>query len=385
MEFNLDNGILTIALSGEINSGNALAFENEIIPILGRHSFTSLVLDLAKLTYISSAGLRVILKIRQRCKDFSIIDVSSDVYQIFEMTGFTEMMTIKKALKVVDVSHAELIGEGYCSYVYRLDKDTIIKVFKHATDIDDVSRELNLAKQAFILGIPTAISFDIVKVKDKFGVRFEMLDCKSLRDLFRDEPEHFEEYKQHYADLLKKIGETESMSDELPDMKAGFFDRLEIAKNDLDPAIYEKLHSFIASIPEATTFVHGDCHVKNIMVRDGEFFLIDMDTLSRGHPVFEYALLSAPYVIFEQDDPGNSLRFFGLDHTITESLFDGVVKNWLGEAYSEETVDEILILGYVHMLWWNRKNEPANTARFAGVKGRLLALLEKYPDLRFHV
>ena len=383
MESEISNGVLTIRLSGTLDSSNAPAIQDEIFQLTEGASFDSVVLDLGKLTYISSAGLRVVLKMRHAFKDFSVVEVSSDVYQIFNMTGFAQMMPIKKALKEIDVSNAELIGEGYCSYVYRLDKDTIIKVFKHASDTSEVEGELNLAKRAFVLGIPTAISFDIVKVKDKFGVRFEMLDCKSLRDMIRDEPENFESYKKTYAELLKKIGETESMSDDLPDMKEGFFERLEIAKDDLGPAIYEKLHAFIASIPDRKTFVHGDCHVKNIMVRDGEFFLIDMETLSVGHPIFEYALLSAPYVIFEQDDPGNSLRFFGLDSAILKDLFNAVLQKCFGDAYSPEVVDQVMILGYIHMLWWYRKNEPQETARFAGVKERLLALAEKYPDLRF--
>ncbi|MBP5216942.1 MAG: anti-sigma factor antagonist [Bacilli bacterium] len=383
MESEITNGVLTIRLSGQLDSNNAPAIQDEIFQIAEGASFDSVVLDLGRLEYISSAGLRVVLKMKHAFKNVSVVEVSSEVYQIFDMTGFTEMIPVKKALKVVDVSGAELIGEGYCSYVYRLDKDTIIKVFKFATDTSDVERELNLAKQAFVLGIPTAISFDIVKVGDKFGVRFEMLDCKSLRDLIRDEPENFPQYKKSYAGLLKKIGETESMNDNLPNIKDGFFERLEIAKDDLDPAIYEKLHAFISSIPERKTFVHGDCHVKNIMVRDGEFFLIDMDTLSRGHPIFEYALLSAPYVIFEQDDPGNSLRFFGLDGQILQDLFDAVLREGFGDAYSPEAIDQVMILGYVHMLWWYRKNEPQAIARFESSKRHLIDLVEKYPDLGF--
>ena len=75
-----------------------------------------------------------------------------------------------------------MIGNGFFSTVYRIDKDTIIKVFNRVSDPEQIERELKLAKQAFILGIPTAISFDIVRVDDKLGVRFEMLDCMSLRD-----------------------------------------------------------------------------------------------------------------------------------------------------------------------------------------------------------
>ena len=382
MEKKIENGVLTISLEGELNSGNASSIEAELKKMMEEQPFQSLVLDFAHLVYISSAGLRVMLKLRQSCRDFSIINASFDVYQVFDMTGFTSMINIRKALKQVDVSKAQLIGEGYFSKVYRLDRDTIIKVFRFATDIAEVERELHLAKQAFILGIPTAISFDIVKVDGKFGVRFEMLDCKSLRDLIRDEPDNFEDYLHRYALLLQKIGLTESMSDELPDMKKVFLEKLDFVKGDFEAEEYGALSAFLSSIPDRTTFVHGDCHVKNIMVRDGEFFLIDMDTLSRGHPIFEYALLLCPYAIFEEDDPGNGLRFFGLPKETLQALWDGVAKSWLGEKYTKEALDQIRILAYIHMLWWNRKNEPENGKRFVGCKARLLALLKQYP---FHV
>ena len=116
------------------------------------------------------------LKLKQQYPNFSIVETSLEVYDIFSMTGFANIMNIKKGLKRVYLSGAEVVGDGYYSTVYRVDKDTIIKVFNRVSDQEQIERELKLAKEAFILGIPTAISFDIVRVDDgKLGVRFEML------------------------------------------------------------------------------------------------------------------------------------------------------------------------------------------------------------------
>ena len=43
--------------------------------------------------------------------------------------------------------------------------------------------------------------------------------------------------------------------------------------------------------------------------------------------------------------------------------------------------DKIRIVGYVHMIRWNRNNEPENNVRLEGCRTRLLELLEKYDDL----
>ena len=163
---------LTLYLDGELNSFNAEGVEKEIQKTLENKQFKSIVLDLENLKYISSAGLRVILKLKQNYNDVSVNNANLEVYDIFQMTGFTDIMPVHKILKRVYVSGAEVIGEGFFSTVYRIDKDTIIKVFNRTSDPDQIERELRLAKEAFILGIPTAISFDIVRVDDKLGVRF---------------------------------------------------------------------------------------------------------------------------------------------------------------------------------------------------------------------
>ena len=86
-----DNEKMTVALVGRIDSTNAAAAEAEINACLQGFS-GKLVLDAQALEYISSAGLRVILRLKKANPTTSIINASSEVYEIFDMTGFTEMM-----------------------------------------------------------------------------------------------------------------------------------------------------------------------------------------------------------------------------------------------------------------------------------------------------
>ena len=377
---NKDNE-LTIFFKGEISSLTSPEVEKEALSIITNEKFDSLVLNFEDVTYISSAGLRVVLRFKQTYKNVSIKDASLSVYDVLQMTGFTNIMSVSKALRNIDVTGCEIIGEGYFSTVYRIDKDTIVKVYKNNTSISEVERELNMAKQAFVLGIPTAISFDIVKVGDKLGVRFEMLDSVSLRDLFRDYPERFDELIQKYAKLLLTINNTEAVSVVLPDAKQKWLNKLEEIKEDLPLDKYSKLKGMLEAIPSRNTFVHGDCHFKNIMSQGGELLLIDMDTLSKGHPIFELASGTfIPYVAFEEDDHNNSERFFGVSKELTQRIYEELTKAYLGRD-DEDLKNKIKIVGYIHLLRWNRQNEPENTYRFNNVKERLLALTEKYDDL----
>ena len=194
MEYKLEKDVLTISLEGELNSVNSESVGEEIDKIIEGKAFKSLVLDFDNVSYISSAGLRIILKLKQRYDDFSVINASLEVYDVFQMTGFTSMMSIKKALRKIDLTGAEIIGDGFFSTVYRLNKDTIVKVFNRTSDPEQIERELRLAKEAFVLGVPTAISFDVVKVGDKMGVCFEMLDCMSLKTALLTQKGKYNEY-----------------------------------------------------------------------------------------------------------------------------------------------------------------------------------------------
>ena len=381
MRTNLDNNVLTLYLGGEINSYNADNIEKEIKETLEKQQFKSLVLDFSSVTYISSAGLRIILKIKQQYNNVSIIETSLEVYDIFSMTGFVNIMDIKKGLKRVFLSGAEVIGDGYYSTVYRVDKDTIIKVFNRVSDPEQIERELKLAKEAFILGIPTAISFDIVRVDDgKLGVRFEMLDCESLKNMVVKYPERMNEFLDKYAALLKKMNTTECLDPNIPDMKAHYLRKLEKIKAWLPDDVNEKLLKMFNAIPDRKTLIHGDCHFKNIMVQKDELLLIDMDTLSVGYPIFEWAALYAPYCAFNEDEPGNSLRFFGIKDEDAEKLYYALLKLYFGK--DDQTIkDKIKIVGYVHMIRWTTNNDPTNEKRINGCKERLLKLLEQYNDL----
>ena len=380
MRFEMQDKKLTLYLEGELNSYNAERIEQEIDDTLKGKDFTSLVLNFGNLNYISSAGLRIVLKLKQKYNDISIEDTSLEVYDVFQMTGFTNLMPIKKALKRVYVQGAEVIGEGFFSTVYRIDKDTIIKVFNRTSDTDQIERELRLAKTAFVLGIPTAISFDIVKVDDKLGVRFEMLDCMSLKNAVQTYPEKLKEYVDKYAELLKKITTTECFDPNIPNIKKFYLKKIEVIKPYLDEKHYLKAKKLIEGVEDRYTFVHGDCHFKNIMVQNGELILIDMDTLSVGHPIFELAGIYAPYCAFNEDDPQNTKKFFGMEAEDAQRLYNGLIYRYFGKD-DPVIKDKIRLVCYIHMMWWNRTNEPNNNVRLEGCRERLYKLLDQYDDL----
>ena len=380
MKYDLNEQTLTIYLDGEINSYTAEAKEQEIFQVTRSQTFENLVLDLEQVSYISSAGLRVILKLKKEYENLSLINASFEVYDVFSMTGFVDIMPISKILRKVDVSQATVIGSGFFSTVYQLDKDTIVKVFNRTSDPDQIQRELRLSKEAFVLGIPTAISFDIVQVGDKLGVCFELLDATSAKETFLKDEQHFHEFMVKYAALLKKINTTECNDPEIPSIKNFYLEKIDKIHPYLEEAYYQKAKRLLESIPERNTFVHGDCHFKNIMIQGGELLLIDMDTLSVGHPLFELAALYAPYCAFSEDDKGNSEKFLGISDEQARHIYQSLLSQYFGKD-DEDIYNKLRLVCYIHMVWWNRTNEPDNQIRLEGCRQRLYSLLDRYDDL----
>ena len=88
-----------IRLSGRIDSNNASLIENEIMEQLASadvQDSATVELDAEDLEYISSAGLRVLLHARKNNPEIAIINVRDDVYEIFEVTGFSQMFNIER-------------------------------------------------------------------------------------------------------------------------------------------------------------------------------------------------------------------------------------------------------------------------------------------------
>ena len=90
---NRENEKLTIALVGRLDTATAPELDKTLDAELD--GVTELVFDLEKLEYTSSAGLRVFLKTQKRMMkvgSMTLINVSSDIMDIFDITGFTDIL-----------------------------------------------------------------------------------------------------------------------------------------------------------------------------------------------------------------------------------------------------------------------------------------------------
>ncbi|MBR2765928.1 MAG: STAS domain-containing protein [Blautia sp.] len=95
--YKTENGTeLMIALEGRLDTVTSPTLEGELKNALD--GVESLIFDMEKLQYISSAGLRVLLsaqKVMNRQGSMVVRNASDDVKEIFDVTGFSDILTIE--------------------------------------------------------------------------------------------------------------------------------------------------------------------------------------------------------------------------------------------------------------------------------------------------
>ena len=215
-------------------------------------------------------------------------NVSPEVFDVLEMTGFTQILTVRKALRQISIEGLTEIGHGQNGKVYRIDSDTIVKVFRQNLDYRMVQNEITKAKVTFMLGIPTAISYDVVKVGQCYGVVYELLNAKDLADCMKEDPTHRDDYVRLFASVMREMHAIEISTEQFASARATTLGALSYAKGRIfTEEEYEKVKAIMENIPDRKTFIHGDCHVGNVMLQGDELMFIDLSCAGYGHPIFD--------------------------------------------------------------------------------------------------
>ena len=343
MSINEKNDKLEIRLEGRIDSNNAPDVEQEIMNALDSNAGKEPVFDAENLEYISSAGLRVLMKIRKKLnKPVDVINVSRDVYDIFETTGFTDLLNVKKAYRKISIDGLQLLGQGMTGNVYRMDDETVLKVFHPNISFDLlISKENKKAKNAFVYGVPTAIPYDIVKVGDCYGIVYEMIKSKDLATVMSEDKGKIEEYMTMFAKTVRQMHSIHVEAGKLDDLKTTSIQALGYFKSVMTDEEIQKVKSVYENIPDSNVFIHGDCHMGNAMLQDGELMFIDLSSGGMGHPIFDMVSM---YSIYERADNDKAraaspmLRLFSSDeikkmwNVFIHTYFEGKDDEFIKEA-----------------------------------------------------
>ena len=301
-----------------------------------------------------------------------------------------------KKYREVSVEGCKRIGRGAKGDVYRYDDELIIKVYNQNNTYRDVEQEIAMARKAFILGIPTAISFGIVSVKgsspeaDQYGAMYELVDAETISTCIARDPNQVEAYARLMAGLAHAIHATEAApEDGFPRGEGRALEYIEGGIGREDKALADRCAALLNALPRTDTMLHGDFHTGNVFLQRGEPLLIDMDRLAMGHPILELSDLYYFYVILGEDDPGVVERFMGFSWDTARRFMRLFLKHYL-ETEEEERLDEVAekasLIGYSRLIRKIRKQRKPSEADHLLVQRcveRIAELTEKLDTLAF--
>lgn len=385
--YRINNDILYIDLIGRVDTTNAAAVEADIQAIRAENPGLHTVLDADELSYISSAGLRVIMRLCKQEPQLALINAVPEVYQVFEMTGFTEIMKVEKAYPRISIEGCEFIAKGANGAVYRYDPETVVKTYFNPDALPEIEQERKNSRKAFVLGINTAIPYGIVRIGDGYGTLTELLSATSITKMMRKDPEHLDEPVRYFIDTIKQMHATEAEPGDFPDLKQQVIGWAEFVKDELTPESAAKLRALVEALPDCNTLLHGDYHTNNVMVQNGEAILIDMDTLAVGHPIIELASMFNAFKGFAELDHDSSERFFGFPYELGIRFWELSLARYLGTddpQILQSVEDKASVLGYTRMMRRSmRRQEPNRDAVIANCKRHLEELLPRIDTLTF--
>ena len=186
---------------------------------------------------------------------------------------------------------------------------------------------------AFIAGVPTALSYDLVSCGSRTGVVYEMLAAEQFSALIRRTPDSVAEHGAMLASVAHAFHSRTADPAVFPDLKTRLLGNIRDLAAWLPQEDVSLLEARLGMIRDADTLVHFDLHTSNIMIRDGEPVIIDMGDVSRGHYLFDLGLIA---LIYGFESSGSSEFVTKIPGALGRRLYDAFLDAYFARRSPQE-------------------------------------------------
>ncbi len=298
---------------------------------------TELVLDFDGLEHVSSLGLRVLLAAQKRMHaihgSLVVRNVNPAIATVFEITGFDRILEYERKPRRLSIDGLELIAKGGNGECFRVDDETVLKLYFDHIDDASASREKRLAKKAFVAGVPTAISYEVVVCGTRRGVLYEMINADTLSKYIERHVERLEAVVDHYVGFCRQIHSIVPDQGAFPDaidIACGHVEACDLFNAGQRSAILDRLHR----VERRSTLIHWDLHPGNIMMQGDVPCLIDMGDMATGTPYFDLGPIRQ--ILQFHSETGLCQKIIGLDNGIARRVWPLFVARYFNNPPPDE-------------------------------------------------
>lgn len=242
-----------------------------------------------------------------------------------------------EAIKI-NLNDYELAGGGANgeSYNHKKDPSVVLKLY-FPGKIQQPLDELLLAKKVFALGIPTPAPSEYVVTEDgRYGIRFNrIMGKKSYSRAVGDNPELVGKYATEFAEMCLQLHNTHIDTSEFENVKDRYY-RL-LGENQFFTAEEkDKLHKFIAAVPDEDTAIHGDLQFSNAIFVGNERYFIDLGDFCYGNHLFDVGMV---YLCCTLSDEAFIQETFHMDKSTAIRFWEEFATAYFGKERSLHEIE----------------------------------------------
>lgn len=275
---------------------------------------------------------------------------------------------------LIDINDYVKSGEGAngSSYDHIRDNSIMVKLYNPDYPTDTIAVELDVARKAYELGIPSPEPGELVTDGERIGIRFKRIVGKrSHARAVSQEPERCAEFAREFARMCVKFHSIECPKGTFPDAKEQFLN-LVAAEKCFTDSEKAPIRAFIQALPDTTTVLHGDMHLGNTLTtlpigapfsEPHETYFIDLGYLSQGYPMLDLGMLQNICLYAGEDFRVESFHidgrmtaefwdyfvdeyFFGNDHLAEKYFGKGADKAAVNEGLKKFTAVKLFLVSY---------------------------------------
>lgn len=244
-----------------------------------------------------------------------------------------------------------LVGRGKSSEVLRIGNGKVVKIYHSAVSNEMIQREMTAAGLAASLDLPTVAPFGRVQVKQRSALIYPEISGVPIASAIRKEPFSAAALLTDMAALLQTI--------HAPHI-SGLRQVKTVLATDIDygpapDAVKKAAIDYLEHLPDGDHLLHGDFHIDNILLSDGDLVVLDWAKAAMGHPAAD-AVRSEMLMRFGE----------GPADPLTTIWRDWAARH-LGRAYRQTSGisnDQLILWRPVVALAWLRARPPVRSRAF---------------------